>query len=224
MKPALWTKADGLVALLIVLYTMLLAALPTLLPASDFARIFSEQGPFETLSIATWMFAALVVLVATPPLGPVASMFSLLFIACAAREADWHKKFTADSILKSNYYRYTDAPGGEKVLAALAALVFIGMIVGAGFIILRFLVRQDGWRSGAGIWIIIGGALIVLGKVLDRAPAELALAGFPISTGAKLYASAFEEGLEMIHPLILAWAVWRCRSGPSFLSRAGHRA
>ncbi|HEY8607213.1 MAG TPA: hypothetical protein VIM12_08890 [Noviherbaspirillum sp.] len=218
MKRTFPVNADGLAVLLIVLYVALLAALPAYLPTDTVMALFSETGPFEMLSIATWILAALTVLVAfratSAGRGPL--LTSLLFLMFAMREADWHKKFTADSLLKSNYYRHADAPMAEKVLALIAALVFIGLVAYVGIVILRFLFLRRGWRSRGGAWLLAGALLVVFGKVLDRAPAELALAGHAIGPALKLYASAFEEGLEMIHPLIVAWAFWLCRSKPLF--------
>lgn len=67
---------------------------------------------------------------------------------------------------------------------------------------------KGGWNSRSGMWLMIGTVLVVAGKALDRAPAVLAedygIMLFPMMGH---YADAFEEGLEMIHPLILAWSV-----------------
>jgi len=86
-------------------------------------------------------------------------------------------------------------------------------------VVARFLLRDGGWRSRAGVWLIIGTTLVVLGKVLDRAPAVLAEDyRVVLSPMVDLYATAFEEGLEMIHPLILAWSVWISQTGRRYLS------
>lgn len=218
------TRADAIAALLIVLYMLLLAAIPAALPVAQVKSLFSEEGPFELLSIVTWLIAAVATLAAFRGERRGAFLFSLLFVLFAAREADWHKKFTADSLLKSNYYRHADAPLMEKLLAGAVALAFIALILYVGFVIARFLLARGGWRSRGGRWLVIGTALVVLGKLLDRAPAELALAGHGLSATAGLYAGAFEEGLEMIHPLILAWSLWLCRGLPLFSRKAfSHR-
>lgn len=218
MKTNAPLRADALVVLLILLYTALLVVIPMIEPEAQVKFLFSEEGPFETLSIFTWLFAAVATFVAFRG-QKGAACFSLLFVLFAAREADWHKKFTADSLLKSNYYRYSDAPLMEKLLAAIVALIFIGLILYAGFVIARFLLARGGWATRGGLWLFAGAVLIVLGKLLDRAPAELALAGYKLSATAGLYAGVFEEGLEMIHPLILAWALWLCRDLQVFTRR-----
>ncbi|GIZ50912.1 hypothetical protein [Noviherbaspirillum aridicola] len=220
MKANTPTRADGIAALLIVLYILLLAAIPALRPVAEVKALFSEEGPFEMLSIVSWIVAAVVMLAAFREEKRGALLFGLLFVLFAAREADWHKKFTADSLLKSNYYRHTEAPLMEKLLAFAVALAFIALVLYVGFVIARFLLARGGWRTRGGLWLLAGTALVVLGKLLDRAPAELALAGHALSESVGLYAGVFEEGLEMIHPLILAWSLWLCRGLPLF-GRAG---
>lgn len=211
--------ADIRIAIAIALYILLLALLPLLLSQPDFRFTFSEQGPFEQLSIVAWIFTALVIVVRIRPLGPRAWAFALLCVIFAAREADWHKAFTADSILKTNYYKHAIAPFGEKLAAATVALAAIALLLYVGFVVARFLLRDGGWRSRAGTWLIIGTTLVVLGKMLDRAPAVLAEDyGVVLSPFVDLYATAFEEGLEMIHPLILAWSVWISQTERRYLS------
>lgn len=211
--------ADIRIALAIVLYILLLALLPLLLSYSVFMFTFSEQGPFEQLSIVAWIFTALIIIVRIRPLGLRAWAFALLCIIFAAREADLHKAFTAGSILKINYYKHAIAPFGEKVAAGSVAIAVIALLAYVGFVVARFLLRDGGWRSRAGVWLMIGTVLVVLGKMLDRAPAVLAEDyGIVLSPLVDLYATAFEEGLEMIHPLILAWSVWISQFERRYLS------
>lgn len=211
--------ADKRVAIVIAVYILLLAVLPLVLSQPVFRFTFSEEGPFEQLSIMAWIFTALIILLRIRPLGLRAWAFALLCVVFAAREADWHKAFTTDSILKINYYKHTIAPFSEKLMAACVALAAIALLAYVGFVVMRFLLRQGGWRSRAGVWLIIGTVLVVLGKMLDRAPAVLATDyGIVLSPLVDRYADAFEEGLEMIHPLILAWSVWISQMERRYLS------
>jgi hypothetical protein len=208
------------VVLAIAYYILLLALLPLVLPESVFGPLFSEEGPFEQLSIVAWLFTALVICVRIRPLGVRAWAFAVLCMLFAAREADWHKAFTADSMLKTNYYKHAMAPFGEKLAAGGVALAALALLLYVGFVAARFLFREDGWRSRAGIWLLIGTALVVLGKLLDRAPATLAQDyAIVLSPVVMLYTKAFEEGLEVIHPLILAWSVWISQRERRYLSR-----
>ena len=207
------------IAIAIALYILLLSLLPLVLPQPVFRHAFSEQGPFERLAIAAWIMTALVIIVRIRPLGPRAWAFALLCMIFAAREADWHKAFTADSILKTNYYKHAIAPFGEKLAAASVALAAITLLLYVGFVVARFLLRDGGWRSRSGIWLLAGTTLVVLGKILDRAPAVLALNyGIVLPPILGLYAAAYEEGLEMIHPLLLCWSVWISQNERRYLS------
>lgn len=187
------------------------------LPEPEFLAVFSEKGPFEQLSIVSWLFAAIIIIARIRPLGIRAWAFALLFVLFAAREADWNRIFTADSILKIKYYTHSIASIGEKMITGPIAIVAIGLIIYAGFVILRFLFWQGGWRSRAGFWLLLGAVLVVAGKVLDRAPLVLSR-DYGIRIFAFRYTTAFEEGLEMIHPLILAWSIWISQEERSYLS------
>ncbi|MBU0601534.1 MAG: hypothetical protein KKD25_03915 [Gammaproteobacteria bacterium] len=204
---------------ILIAYTLGLALLPLALDAQAFAWTFSEAGPFEQLSIAGWLFTALLVLVRIRPLGLRALAFSLLCFAFAAREADWHKAFTGESFLKNSFYRDAARPFQEKLVCALVAMVLVALVLYAGFVIARFLFLRGGWRSRSGAWLMAGTALVIVGKLIDRLPAVLSVDyGIELAPLVKLYASAFEEGLEMAHPLILAWSVWLSQIERRYLS------
>ena len=152
-------------------------------------------------------------------LTPTNLAFALLGVLLAAREADWHKAFTTDSLLKTGYYRDMAAPLQEKVLAGLAAAVLIVLLVYVGVFVARFLLRQGGWRSRSGLWLAGAAVLIVLGKGIDRAPAVLLEEhGIALRPAARRTATAFEEGLELIHPLLVAWSVWMSQAERRYLS------
>jgi hypothetical protein len=214
-----FAAADVRMAWAIAIYCVLLMLVPLLLPDTTVRQAFSEEGPFEQLSIAAWLFAAGVILARIRPLGARAWMFVLTFVLFAAREADLHKAFTADSILKTNYYRHAVAPFEEKLIAAIVAIGAIVLFACVGAVIVRFLWRQGGWRSRSGFWLLLGAVMVVLGKVVDRAPAVLALNfDMALPPAASLYVAAFEEGLEMLHPLILAWSIWISQTERRYLS------
>ncbi len=211
--------SDVRVAWALVAMIVLLAVLPLALPDATFRYTFSEEGPFERISILAWLLAAAIVIVRIRPLGRRAWAFALLFACFAAREADWHKAFTADSILKTNYYKHAAAPLGEKVIAFVVAIAFIALIVYVGIAVLRFLFLQGGWKSRSGFWLMLGSALVVVGKLVDRAPAVLAEEyGIVLLPIAGHYVASFEEGLEMLHPLIMAWSVWISQKERRYLS------
>lgn len=210
---------DTRVAWAMLAAILLLALLPVVLPEASFRHVFSEEGFFERMSIAAWLFAVVIIILRIRPLHMRAWAFALLFISFAAREADWHKAFTADSILKTNYYKHAAAPLGEKVVAFVIAIAFIALIVYVGIVVLRFLFLQGGWKSRSGFWLMLGMALVVVGKLVDRAPAVLAEEyGVVLLPLVGHYVAAFEEGLEMLHPLIMVWSIWISQEERRYLS------
>lgn len=212
-------SSDRRIVLAIVAFTVLLASLPLLLNEASFHWTFSEEGPFERLSIVAWLVTAAVVIVRIRPLGARAWAFALLCLVFAAREADWHKTFTGESFLKNSFYRNVARPFEERLMAGAVAVLLVALLLYAGFVIARFLFLRGGWRSRSGAWLMAGTALVVIGKVLDRLPATLSVDyGIELGPMVHLYAAAFEEGLEMIHPLILGWSVWISQLEKRYLS------
>lgn len=203
------TAADRGLAAAIVFYLLVLAVLPLTLSQPVFDWFFSEEGPVEIGSIVLWCVAAAVVLVCVRPIGARAGAFALLYLVFAAREAQLHRAFTADSMFKSAYYRRAPAPLEEKLIAGLAAIAIIALLFYVLWIAIRFLWKESGWRTRSGAWLLAGLALLVLSKVLDRAPAVLA-EDFDIVLAPLLknYFSAYEEGLEAALPLLFAFSAW----------------
>jgi len=202
-------------------YVAMLAVLPLLLEAPTVERLFSEEGPFERLAIVGWIFAAGIVGWRTRHLGYPAASFAALFLFFAAREAEWHRAVTADSILKTNYYRHAAAPIAEKLVAGLVTLVIFGLLIHVAWRIVRFLLLDSGWRSRAGAWLLGSGLLMVATKVLDRLFNILANDfGIVVSPNARLISSAVEEGVEMLLPLVTTRAFWIAASERTFLTRS----
>lgn len=212
-------RHDRIFAAAIALYVVVLAALPLTLSPPFFHWLFSEEGPIEKASIVFWIFAAIVVLVRTRPLGANAWAFALLFAIFAAREADLHRAFTADSMFKSAYYRHVPASFAEKLVAGIVAIAIILLLVRVLWISIRFLWHERGWRTRCGAWLLAGLVLLVFTKVLDRTPAVLADDfGIRISPLLKMYADAFEEGLEAVLPLMFAFSAWIARGERNYLA------
>lgn len=203
----------------LIAYVVMLGIMPLAMSHEAFHWTFSEEGPFEQLSIAGWLGTAVIVLLRIRPLGARAWAFALLCLAFAAREADWHKLFTGESFLKNSFYRDAARPFEEKLICGAIAIFLVALVLYAGFVIARFLFLQGGWRSRSGVWLMAGTALVVVGKLIDRLPAVLSVDyGIELGPLTKLYSAAFEEGLEMAHPMILAWSVWISQTGRRYLS------
>ena len=200
-------------------YAVLILVLSLSLEPTPFRALFSESGPFERLSIAAWLLVALIVLVRIRPLRGRALSFALLFALFAAREADWHKAFTADSLLKLNYYRQVPAPLIEKLFAATMALLLIGLLLYWIAVLSRWLWHKEVRRSLPGHLMITGVGLLILGKFLDRAPAVIQDSlGITLAPWPGRLFSSFEEGLELLTPLLIAAAVWFNHNEQPFLN------
>ncbi len=199
------TPFDRRFIIFLVLYTLALAALPLTLSEAAFRWIFSETGPVEILSLVFWMLASIVVLAVARPATGRTWAFAIMYLVFAAREADLHRAFTADSMFKSGYYRHVAAPLTEKLVAGLVAITILALLLYFLWVSFRFLFAQGGWRTRSGAWLLAALALIFFVKVLDRAPATLEEDyGIVVSRMTDRYAAAYEEGLEMVLPLLFA--------------------
>ena len=210
-------------ALLSVLgaYTAMLLAMPFLLPYPTFKFAFSEAGPFERLSIVAWLVAAAIVVLRVRPYRLSAAAFTAVYLLFAAREADWQKAFTTRSISKLNYYKDSSIALSERIVAALAVLVILTVLAYVLVLSIRYLRRQDGLRTRAGLWLAVGGGLLVFCKLVDRSGAVL-LRYFDYTRGPSLdgISAALEEGLELAAPIALALSAWFCRPGGAYMSRS----
>ena len=146
-----------------------LLAIPALaLDQSLFERLFFEGGPIEIASTWGWIVLALLCLVTLRPLTLASVAGSLLCLAAAAREADWHKSFTGYSVMKLGYYFEGDRAIGARAVAFLAmALVVASTIVVVGAVIKRWREadqRPPKWGIAAGVSF----AWLAATKVADR--------------------------------------------------------
>ena len=217
------TRCDKAVAALVVAYAAALALLPFVLAPDTFDAAFAETGPFERLSLLAWIAAAATIVVRVRPYRTTAAAFTVLYLLFAAREADLHKAFTTRSISKLNYYRDGSIPFSERLIAALVAIGILCLIAYAVFVVVRFLYARGGLRTRAGVWLMLGGALLVFGKVLDRSAAVLTQV-FHVARPQWLMGltDSFEEGLELATPALLALSAWISQTSGAYLQ--GERA
>lgn len=189
-------------------YFLILTSLAWQLDQAQVTELFSEVGFFEQCSIAAWLTAGLSLLIRHASINfKLASAMSLLCMLCAAREDDWHKKFTADGILKIKYYTTTAAPWSEKIPAALIVIIFISLIYYATY--LAYLAwRSSTWRHRPAQQLtILGIVLFFVGKILDRSISLLDNVlhiTLPDAMGRMI--GAYEEGFEMWSPILFTVA------------------
>lgn len=190
------------ILLVVGIYGVLLVELALYLPQERFLALFSESGPFETLSYVFWIvlgFACFLI----PGLPHRPWQQGVVALLAAAREADLHRAFTGTSILKTSYYLKFPAPLSEKLIAALIAIATISLVlyvlIGGG----RLIVRTRAWSLPWGRTALLAAALLVATKMLDRVEAVTAeWFGFVFPTILHRLVAAFEEGYECLLPLL----------------------
>ena len=197
--------------LLVIIFTSIpvMASAVHYLDVAQVQRLVSEDGPFEIMAAWLWFVLAFVCIRNLGYAQAYPRGLAALSVIFGARELDLHRRLTADSIFKINYYRITNAPLAEKLVAGLVAtaiLLLIGwLLVGA----LRYFVRTRAWHTVWGRLVILSSMLLVLAKMFDSAPRTLH-EDFDITIGltARLLLEIHEEWFESLAPLIFCLAVF----------------
>lgn len=197
------------VVLSLIVFTCALAVLPWLLRSEE-ARVMlyaDESGMFEQLSIVLWLLLTVALPVLIRPFRWTVLAGMVVCLGAAAREADWHKSFTGESVLKFSYY----LDGSYPILARLGfAVLVIACIASLVFVGLRLF---EAWRARGQArphWaqlLVVFLVVAVVSKVFDRTPNILAETyGVILPDMLQQMMQACEEGLEMVLPVLLAVA------------------
>lgn len=201
-RPVLIRTALWLLALLLVLPSIALV-----LTHEQREAVYAGEGSIiEWVSVVQWgvLAAALPLILRRVSVNILAVMIVLL--ACAAREVDWHKRFTGYSVLKPKFYLSDDFPLMHRVIAAAIVGVFaLSLLVAMRAIWMH--AARDGWLRAR--WVRLTAfafILTALSKIVDRAPAMLEDLGVKLPRTAFEMAKAFEENAEVMLPFILTGA------------------
>lgn len=189
-------------------YFIFLTVLAWQLNDATSAELFSETGFFEKFSLVAWLSTGITLLFRYAKTHPQSSIaISILCFLCAAREEDWHKKFTADGILKIKYYTQSAAPWTEKLPAALVAILFLSLIFYATYLAYHSW-RNDSWQNNSAVQLTLFGiSMFFIGKILDRSSSLLQEhLDIDLPTSVGRFIGAYEEGFEMWGPLLFAIA------------------
>lgn len=186
-----------LLGLVLLAYMAWLVYLGLVLPAERADVLFSETGWFEDLSAVLWLVLAAVLLIAKPiGLSPRLGM-AVVAAALAAREEGWHKKFTTDSLFKSDYYQMANVPMVEKLIEGAVAvgltITLIWLLVLGG----REVFARGGWRRPWGWLALFAVAISPLLKAVDRGPSILRVQfDITLPENIDMVMLALEEGME----------------------------
>lgn len=197
------TNATRKVSAALIVYIVLTMVAAQFLSYAAFEIAYSEDGVFEQLAMWGWLVLA-VVLVARPlPKRSTTLLVVLLSLAAFAREADWHKAFTVQSIFKLRYYTNPAAPLLERVLAGAFYAALLIVVAIALFRLLRYF-RDHGLRATPAQVLLLAFVVLVLSKTLDRAPAVIE-ESWPVKVPVMMrrHTQALEEGLEAAVPVLL---------------------
>lgn len=196
------TTACRVTLTLLAIYAAYLVTLAVSLSPELFVPLFSEAGPFERMSAPLWLGLAMMLLVTLKT--PAEAAMAALALLCAARETDWHKAFTAQSITKISTYLSEAVPWREKLAGAAIIALALGLATYLAVRLYRYLIRQQGITAPAGQVLAVAVVLLPLSKLLDRTPSLLRNSfGIVIRQSGDQIMKALEEGIEMLVPVLL---------------------
>jgi hypothetical protein len=168
-----------------------------------------ENGPVESITVACYFVAALLLALLRPPaISPrTAIMLTILLAAFGARELDLHKAFTVTSMLRLSFYA-SDAPLLHKAVSLLLLAPVVAAVVGLARRA-PCLVHRARRHEAAALTIVVFMLTMVIAKVADRS-VNILLEDLAVAVSPRLSAMvlSLEEVLELSLPLLacLGWA------------------
>ena len=136
-------------------------------PESRWIDLTSEHGLVELPTAIMFGIAAFFGAFQTiRTTGKMDVIFMVLMAMGGAREMDWHKEWTTDSILKSRFYLDANTPVIEKIIGA----IIIIFLVYAAWQLLKRIPQFIAaiWHFSAKAWsIAMGLGMLVMAKTLD---------------------------------------------------------
>lgn len=201
------------------LFSFLLLFIVYALDPAITRSLIAETGLFERLSPPLWIGLAALCLFKlglNSRWGWGTAALALIF---AAREADWHKAFTADSIFKHAFYRSTEISATQKFWGGLAAAISVVVLLWMLIACVRHVFKTRAWRRAWGRLTLLSVVLVVFTKVCDRLENIIKVDyGILLSARESALFHMHEEGIEMLLPILFAvallvWARDRARLG-----------
>lgn len=203
----------------LLLFSFLLLFIVYALDPSITRSLVAESGVFELLSPPLWVALAALCLFTLGSNNRWGWGTAALASIFAAREADWHKAFTADSIFKHAFYRSTEISATQKFWGGLAAAISVVVLLWMLLACIRHICRTRAWRRAWGRLTLLSILLMVFTKVCDRLENIIKVDyGILLTAHESAIFHMHEEGIEMLLPILFAVAllVWvkdRARQG-----------
>ncbi len=194
--------------LLIGIYLGICVHIAIFAPVNVTQFLFSESGPFETLSAWLWYLLALLCVLNTELMLKTRFFTSLGAALLGLREMDFHKRLFDDSFIKTNFYRSEEIPFMDKLLGIILLLVilFVFFNLAKMFVqgIRQFKLNPHIAYLFITLTILCGG----LSKLLDRSSSILRNDfNIKLMQHTEVIIMTIEEGVEMLLPILLVVAV-----------------
>lgn len=195
----------------LLLFSFLLVFIVYALDPSITRGLTAETGLFELVSPPLWVGLAALCwfkLGGNNRWGWGTAALASIF---AAREADLHKAFTADSIFKHAFYRSTEIPATQKFWGGLAAAISVVVLLWMLVACVRHICKTKAWRRAWGRLTLLSIVLMIFTKVCDRLENTIKVDyGILLSAHESAIFHMHEEGIEMLLPILFAVAllVW----------------
>lgn len=166
-----------------------------------YLKISQEHGILEALSASLFACAGVFGVIRAVRLRTQLSFtFSLLMLMAAAREMDWHKAFTSDSILKTRFYLRAETPFYEKFvgLVCIALLIYcVWQLIKHSPEFIRRVLQLCPYASS----VFLGLGMICTAKLLDSMDRILPFAS-NFKAQHHAYLTLIEESFEIAAAMI----------------------
>lgn len=193
----------------LLFYALVLTWIYMTSPGDAMAYIFSEMGPFEIASFLSWFLLAFWVVLVVRPVGATTLAMAFLAVVAGMRELDMHNAFTRESISRISYYLNPDVALVQKLFVVLLLGLLAATVLYLGRKLLVWLRGENGLHHEIGQILVLAVILIPLTKIMDRFPAYMqGFLGITLSPDMVRLFSAYEEGFEMVLPLLFLQTVF----------------
>ncbi|ANF82200.1 hypothetical protein A3K93_08320 [Acinetobacter sp. NCu2D-2] len=170
--------------------------------------MFSEAGPYESLSPLLWMILAILSLIHCDFQLSTRLVMAISAVLFALREWDMHKQLFGVSFIKTRFYTDPNIAISYKVVGGLILLVIAYLAIYLLVQYFKALRVHTKEVNSAFRYLNLAFVLLVLSKILDRASSQMIeLFHYHLPMQTQLIIRALEESTEMLLPAIFIIAL-----------------